>query len=136
VYTNSSTLENVSYTAFNNNPVSPLRVGLVGVRRMEDAEIDYIDVSQGEMLEKCKQYAQYLLIKESLRGMNVTFESPIIPHLDVNRTIGITDKANKMYNDTFVIQSITMPLYAGTMSISATNINWLPNKANIEGIGD
>lgn len=136
VFTNSSTLENVNYTAFNNNPASPLRVGLVGVRRMEDVEIDYIDVSQEEMLEKCKQYAQYLLIKESLRGMNVTFESPIIPHLDVNRTIGITDKANKMYNDTFVIQSITMPLYAGTMSVSATNINWLPNKANIEGIGD
>lgn len=136
VYTNSSTLENVSYTAYNNNPASPLRVGLVGVRRMEDAEIDYIDVSEEEMLEKCKQYAKYLLIKESLRGMNVTFESPIIPHLDVNRTIGITDKANKMDNDTFVIQSITMPLYAGSMSISATNINWLPNKANIEGIGD
>lgn len=175
VFTNSSTKANVSYTAFNNTPTSPLRVGLVGVRRLDDVEIDYTEIdeeliktqdneiidgkiyyngdgeiianpiqvnlndyyeySNEKILARCKQYADYLLIQESLKGMNVTFESPLIPHLDVNRTIGITDPSQGLVNDTFVIQSITMPLSAGSMSISATNIKWLPNSYNIEGIG-
>lgn len=126
---------NISYTAFNYNPMSPLRVGLVGVRRMEDTEIRYVDVDRDEMLDRCQQYAECLLIRESIKGMTVTFECPIIPHLDVNRTIGITDKANNFENETFIIQSITMPLGAGNMSISATSINWLPNKFNMEGVG-
>lgn len=174
VFTNSSTKINVSYTAFNNNPTSPLRVGLVGTRRLEDVEIDYteedleliktqdttlvegkiyydsngtaitnpVQENIGEyyeyinekILTRCKQYADYLLIQEALKGMSVTFESPLIPHLDVNRTIGITDDSQGLNGDTFVIQSITMPLSAGSMTISATNIKWLPNY-NIEGIG-
>lgn len=138
VFTNATDIGeegNVSYTAFNYNPMSPLRVGLVGVRRMEDTEIRYVDVDRDEMLNRCQQYAEFLLIRESIKGMTVTFESPIIPHLDVNRTIGITDKANNYESETFIIQSITMPLGAGNMSISATSINWLPNKFNMEGVG-
>lgn len=127
VFTNSSTMENVSYTAFNYNPVSPLRVGLVGVRKMEDVEMPYVDVNTEEMERKCKQYAEYLLILESMKGMNVTFNSPVIPHLDVNRTIGITDKWQKLDNETFIIKSISIPLSAGEMSITATSMNWLPN---------
>ena len=102
---------------------------------MEDTEIRYVDVDASEMLDRCQQYAEFLLIRESIKGMTVTFESPIIPHLDVNRTIGITDKANNYESETFIIQSITMPLGAGNMSISATSINWLPNKFNMEGVG-
>lgn len=135
VFTNSSEQENVSYTAFNYNPTSPLRVGVVGVRRMEDTEMPYVGISVEDMEDKCRTYAEYLLIREAIRGMAITFESPIIPHLDVNRTIGITDKANGFENETFIIQSITIPLCAGNMSISATSINWLPNNFNVEGIG-
>lgn len=135
VFTNSSNETNLSYTAYNNNPKSPLRVGLSGVRRIEDCEIDYTDISEKEMYKRCKDYANYLLIQEALKGATISFNSPIIPHLDVNRTIGITDKHNKMVNETCIIQTITMPLYAGEMSISATSVNWLPNSYNIEGIG-
>lgn len=135
VYTNSSNNTNLSYTAYNNNPKSPIRVGLSGVRRIEDCEIDYLDLTEAEMQKRCKDYANYLLIQEAMKGATITFNSPIIPHLDVNRTIGITDKHNKMINETCVIQTITMPLYAGEMSISATSINWLPSNNNIEGIG-
>jgi hypothetical protein len=135
VYTNASDLENVSYTAYNRNPTSPLRVGIAGVRRMEGQEIKYVDVTKEQMLKKCKDYAEYLLIKESMRGMNVTFDSPIIPHLDVNRTITITDKLQELDHETFIIQSISIPLTATTMSISATSINWLPNQFEIEGWG-
>lgn len=135
VYTNASNMENVSYTAYNNNPASPLRVALCGVRAMESQEIDYVDVAESDMLKKCRQYADYLLIKESMRGASVTFDSPIVPHLDVNRTISITDKKEGFDNELFVIQTITIPLAIGSMSISATSFNWLPNYYNIERMG-
>lgn len=133
VYTDTSTLENVSYTAYNTNPLSPLRVGYIGIRRMEDQEISYIDVDIDEMKTRCKQYAQYLLLKESISKMSINFNSAIIPHLDVGRTIGITDRVQGINAETFVINSITMPLSSGEMSISATNITWLPSDTNVEG---
>ena len=126
---------NVSYTAYNTNPRSPLQIGAVGIRRMQNQEIDYIDTSQSDMEARCQQYAVMLLQKESLRGMNISFNCPIIPHLDVNKTIGLTDEYQGIDNGTFVIQSITIPLSSNSMKISATNINWLPVDLNIEETG-
>lgn len=126
---------NLSYTAYNVNPLSPINVGAIGLRRLESQEIDYIDTTESDMIARCQQYAVMLLHKQTMIGVNLTFNSPIIPHLDVNKTIGITDKYQRIDNETFVIQSITIPLGAGSMSISATNINWLPSATNLEGMG-
>lgn len=128
-------VENIYYTAYNVNPQSPLRVGAVGLRKMESQEIDYIGTSQSNMEIMCQNHAVMLLQRESLRGMSLSFECPIIPHLDVNNTIGITDQYQNIEAGTFVIQSITIPLGAGNMKISATNINWLPIDSNVEGMG-
>lgn len=140
VYTNISETENeggenlnVSYTARNNNPLSPLRVSLIGVRSTEAKEIKYVNVSRNEMERRCKDLGDYLLLKESFLGMTLNFDSPIIPHMDVDKPIGITDKKFKLDNSVFIVQSITIPLSAGAMNISATNINWLPNNFDIEG---
>lgn len=135
VYTASSDKKNFSYTAYNKNPASPVRVGLCGVRRMEAQEIPLLDIPDEEMEKKCKDYADYLLIKETLRGTSVEFDSPIIPHLDVNRAITITDRKQDFDRETFIVQSITIPLSATTMSISATSINWLPAIFDVEGFG-
>jgi hypothetical protein len=132
VYTNSSTLKNVSYTAYNNSPLSPLRVGAVGVRRLNSQEIDYVAGKVSDMEKRCRDYADYLLLKESLLGMSISFNSPIIPHLDVNKPILITDKLKNLNAERYVVQSITIPLGAGEMNISATNVNWLPNTVDIE----
>ena len=126
---------NLSYTAYNVNPLSPIRVGAVGLRRMESQEIDYIDTTESDMIARCQQYAVMLLHKQTMIGATLNFNSPIIPHLDVNKTIRITDEYQKINNELFVIQSITIPLGAGAMQISATNINWLPSETNIEGMG-
>lgn len=72
-------------------------------------------------------------MKESFLGMTLNFDSPIIPHMDVGKPIGITDKKFKLDNSVFIVQSITIPLSAGAMNISAANINWLPNNFDIEG---
>lgn len=133
VYTNESTLENVSYTASNNNPASPLRLDSAGIRRMSDVEIPYINVAQNEMVDRCKAYADYLLMKEAMDRMSLTFTCPIIPHLDVNRTIGVTDKRYNLESATFIINSITMPLSAESMTINATSTEWLPDDTSIEG---
>lgn len=132
VYTNSSTLKNVSYTAYNNSPLSPLRVSAVGVRRLDAKEIDYIDVKEEEMQRRCKDYADYLLLKESLLGMNISFNSPIIPHLDVNKPILISDKLKNLDAERYIVQSISIPLGAAEMNITASNVNWLPNTTDIE----
>lgn len=143
VYTNISETENddgenlnVSYTARNNNPLSPLRVSLIGIRNTEAREIKYVNVSRNEMERRCKDLGDYLLLKESFLGMTLNFDSPIIPHMDVDKPIGITDKKFKLDNSVFIVQSITIPLSAGAMNISATNINWLPNNFDIEGRGE
>ena len=133
VYTNESTLENVSYTASNNNPSSPLRIDAAGIRRMTDVEIPYVNVPQDEMQNRCKAYADYLLMKEAMDRMSLTFSCPIIPHLDVNRTIGVTDKRYNLESATFIINSITMPLSAESMTINATQMAWLPDNLSIEG---
>lgn len=135
VYTNESGIENVSYTAANNNPASPLRLDSAGIRRMTDVEIPYVNVPQEEMEARCKAYADYLLMKEAMQGMSITFSCPIIPHLDVNRTIGITDKRYNLDNATFVVNSITMPLSAEAMTVNATQTSWLPDNTGIEGGG-
>lgn len=85
------------------------------------------------MEARCKAYADYLLMKEAMQGMSITFSCPIIPHLDVNRTIGITDRRYNLDNATFVINSITMPLSAESMTVNATQFDWLPDDTNIEG---
>lgn len=132
VYTNSSTLKNVSHTAYNNSPLSPLRVSSIGVRRADAKEIDYIDVNEDEMQRRCKEYADYLLLKESLLGMNISFNSFIIPHLDVNKPILISDKLKNIDSERYIVQSMTIPLGAAEMNITATNVNWLPNTVDVE----
>lgn len=132
VYTNSNNLKNVSYTAYNNNPLSPLRIDMIGIRRKESQEISYVELEEEGMLERCKDYANYILYRESMIGMNLSFSCPVIPHLDVNRTIGVTDAELGFKNETFVIQSLDIPLGADSMSITATNIQWLPADTDIE----
>lgn len=131
----SEKVQNIYYTAYNLNPHSPLRVGAVGLRQMANQEVEYFDTDQSDMETRCQQYAVFLLQKESLKGMNVSFTCPLVPHLDVNKTVGITDEYQNINAGTFVIQSITIPLGAGAMNVSATNINWLPVDSNIEGMG-
>ena len=144
VYTNvtaKKTDENVAvnnqrYTAYNYNPQSPINVNAIGIRRMESIEIPFINgLSDGDMLLRCKQYADYNLIKQSLQQLSVNFNSTIVPHLDVNKTITITDNAKELEREIFVVQAITMPLSASAMTVDATNIIALPNDTDIENQG-
>ena len=76
------------------------------------------------------------MLKKSLIGMQLNFNCPIIPHIDVNKTVLIRDKYANINDGIFIIQSITIPLSAAKMSISATNINWLPNGMSFCGVAE
>lgn len=134
VYSNISSVEgeNVSYTAYNRNPQSPFNVGAIKTRYMDAQELKYANVDAAEMKKRCEDYANYLLLSNSLLKMTESFSTCIVPHLDVDHVVTITDRAKGLVAVRFVIQSITIPLSAGNMSIEATNINYLPLDKSIE----
>lgn len=100
----------------------------------DNAEKEKDELNKQQMIQDCRAAANHYLIKNSLIGMQISFNCPIIPHMDVNKTIGITDRTVDIEDGIFIVQSVTIPLSANKMSISATNINWLPNDAMFEGV--
>ena len=139
-YTNSSdeTTDNVAWTAYNTNPLSPLCV-TTGIRRAQSQEMTYYKYYEDEeknkrqMIADCRSAANHYLLMNSLVGMQLSFNCPIIPHVDVNKAIGVTDEKVGIDGGVFIIQSVTIPLSADKMNINATNINWLPNDMGFDG---
>lgn len=109
--------------------------GALAIAKNELAETEsyYNELNQKQMIADCRSAANHYLIVHSLMGMQLSFNCPIIPHIDVNKAIGISDKRAGIDGGIFIIQSVTIPLSADKMSISATNINWLPNDATFDG---
>lgn len=134
VYSNLSTDEeqNVSYTAYNRNPQSPFNVKAIKTRYMSATELKYANVSKSEMMKRCRDYAKHLLLSNSLMKMTESFNTCIVPHLDVNKPITITDKSKGLDHTMFVVQSLSIPLSAGNMSVDATNLSYLPMDIEIE----
>lgn len=137
VYTNSNEtgVRNVAWTAYNTNPLSPLNIS-IGIRRAPHQEIEYYDTSEEQMIKDCRSAANYYLRHHSLIGMQLDFNCPIIPHIDVNKTIEISDNAHDIANGIFVVQSVTIPLNSNAMNISCSNINWLPNDTTYDGVSE
>jgi hypothetical protein len=87
------------------------------------------------MTERCKQTANYYLLKESRLKLSIGFTSVIIPHLDINKAINIK-RFGMEDSEKYIVQSITIPLTAGNMSIQAVSVNDLPRDIDIErGVG-
>ena len=110
-----------SYTAKNNSPRSKINISLIGERKDGIVEIE-----NGDSELKCKQYANYLLKRKTQDISSVNFECIPLLHLDINRIISITDDKNNLDRNKYVINSITFPLSVGNMSISCSDIAYLP----------
>lgn len=144
VYTNTTEagVRNVAWTAYNTNPLSPLNVA-TGIRRASHIEIPYYyneelsqEQQEAQQIKDCRSTANHYLLANSMLGMTLNFNAPIIPHMDVNKTIDITDQYADIENGIYVVQSITIPLSSDKMQISATNINWLPNDMTFGGVSE
>lgn len=114
------------------------KYGALGMAQadLEDAKTERNNINAQQMIQDCRSAANHYLVRNSLIGMQLNFNCPIIPHMDVNKTIGISDGMVGIEDGTFIVQSITIPLSADKMNVSATNINWLPNDMTFEGESD
>lgn len=107
--------------AENHNPLSPTAIEKIG------RKIYYEESANLPNQARADEYARYVLNSKSIIQTAIGFSSTLIPHLDVNRVITITDDYYKYNQERFIIQSITLPLDSKTlMSISCNNIVSLP----------
>ena len=105
----------------NNDPFSPTRVSLIGERTK------YIESSFCYNQARTEDFAKYLLKKYSLMQMAISFNSSFVPHLDVNKSISITDEYYNYDRQKFIIQGLTVPLSSKTQTtVEATNVANIP----------
>lgn len=130
VATDNTEGEVYSYTAENNNPQSPICISVVGYRKDKDTPISYIPmgstIEQTDAEEKCRQYAEYLLMQKTCPTLAVSFLSPMMPHLNVGEIITITDDYFDYNYTPFLIQSMTFNSI-DNMTLSVVNLQWLPS---------
>ena len=105
----------------NDNPQSPVRISLVGVRQGES-----IETAMAYSTQKCIDYGKYYLKMKSIIQLSADIECTYLPHLDVNKMIDIYDEYYSKDVQRHIVQSVTMPFMTQTMKISATNVAMLP----------
>lgn len=111
-----------SYTAENNNPLSPTRIEYIGRKEMTP-----IETPMAYSEQRAKEYAEFQLNRLSILQSLINFNCSLIPHLDTDLICNITDKYYKYQEKRFIIQSITMPLNTKSlMQVSASNVANLP----------
>lgn len=129
VATDNTEGEVYSYTAVNDNARSPVSISHIGYRRNKDAPISYIPlgstVDAPKAEERCRQYAEYLLLQKTCMTIAISFSSIIMPHLKEGEVVTITDKYFKFDSTPFLIQSITFN-GVDSMNLSVVNLQWLP----------
>ena len=121
---------NVSETAINNNPRSPLCASKIGRRTFtENGGIIYISLGD-ETIDtpetKCHEYAEYRLMQETCIALEASFQTPPLYHLCEGDVITITDSALGFDQESFIINSITISAGTDSMSVTATNLKYLP----------
>ena len=115
----------ISVTLQNTNPLSPYSVDKVGTRLYDGEGVSNgvysipIRATTTESERACRDMAEYLLLKQAMQSSTIDFAAPVIPHLQVGDAITVKDKD-------YIVQSLTIPLTASTMQISATSIDVLP----------
>lgn len=117
-----------SYTAQNLNPLSPVNVNAIGVRRYQDGNysIPLSTSNNTSPYEKCRQQAQYLLMQSICDNLSINFEYPIVPHINVDESVYLTNEYFGFEMKPFVIQSLNIPLNGEPTTYEVVNIEWLP----------
>lgn len=120
-----------SYTAQNTNPLSPVNINAIGVRRYQEGtyNIPLCDTVNGEAIEPyelCRQTAECMLIQNACENLSINFSFPIIPHINVDNAIELNNEYFGFQFQKFLVQSMEIPLNGEPVQYSVTNIQWLP----------
>lgn len=73
----------------------------------------------------CQDWANYLLRNNTILQTSINISTIPMYHLDVNKLITITNEKNHLQQEKFLINSLSIPLGIGQMTISATSVNEL-----------
>lgn len=107
--------------AENHNPSSPTAIEKIGKKHY------YEDSANLPNQIRADEYAKYILNIKSIIQTAINFNSTLIPHLDVNKVITISDNYYKYNQERFIIQSLSIPLDTkNSIQISCNNISSLP----------
>lgn len=107
----------VDVTVKNTNPKSPTNITI-----FEPTPCRIVDENIADHLSAIAR-ANYELFKRSLIPLAVDFNSMIIPMLDVDEVISITDKYYHLKGTRFLINSISIPISSiSKMKMSVTNL--------------
>lgn len=121
VGTNEGATEACEYTIENKDLSSPTCVQMIGKK------IKYVESSFCYNQARTKDFATYLMKKYSMVQQTLNFSTCMLPQLDVNKIITITDDYFNWTEARFIIQSLTIPLSTnGTIEIEASNIANIP----------
>ena len=117
-----------SYTAQNKNPMSPVNVDAIGIRRYKEGTYSIpLSSSNGTSpSEKCRQQAQYMIMQSICDNLSINFNYPVIPHIDVDDGITLTNEYFGFELKQFVVQSMTINLNGEPTNYEVVNIQWLP----------
>lgn len=73
----------------------------------------------------CQDWANYLLRENTILQTSISLQTIPLYHLDVNKLITITNTKYHLKEEKFLINSLSIPLGLGQMTISAASINEL-----------
>lgn len=102
-------------TAVNDSPSSKFNI-----YHFPDAKVKYVTNNNIYSDELAQDLADYTLLNSRILSVKESFNCTCIPHLDVNRVIGVSDANLNIKYAKFIINSLNIPLdetgkYSGTM---------------------
>ena len=127
VSTDNTDGDNVTVIVQNTNAFSDFCVDKVGTRLYDGNGVTdgiyYIPLRNGsekENSQACKDMGEYLLMQEAKRKCTMSFNTPVVPHLQVGDVVLVNGQR-------CVLQSLTIPLASGElMQVQALNVEQLP----------
>lgn len=105
--------------ATNNNIKSDLCVQRIGKKTKVYEDTNYYTD------DLCQDWANYLLRNNTILQTSINIATIPLYHLDVNKLITITNPKNHLQEEKFLINSLSIPLGLGQMTISAASVNEL-----------
>ena len=105
--------------ATNNNIKSDLCVQRIGKKTKVYEDTNYYTD------DLCKDWANYLLRNNTILQTSINISTVPLYHLDVNKLITITNPKKHLKEEKFLINSLSIPLGLGQMTISASSVNEL-----------